>query len=161
MSTKQPKPSRWVTRAGMTSPAVSERMYCSRHSCCAALRERTGQRLPSLCCPMLSMRKQTGLPTRESKAMSRTEPSAIPKAPSHRGMMPRQNPKSTTRSCCWVHKSARASRMVRVWNASQSPAGLRQRLRLAVVSISQPSGKKFVIFSSLLLSGTWVRTVFI
>ena len=54
----------------------------------AARRERTGAMLPSGCCWIDCTTKQTGLPTRESRAMSRTEPSATPSAPSCRGMMP-------------------------------------------------------------------------
>ena len=97
ISTKQPKLSRCVTRAGMISPGVRWSMYSERQRSWAARRDKMGRGAPASSCSIAVMRKQTDLFTREMMAISRTVCSFIPRAPSSRGMIPRQQPISTTR----------------------------------------------------------------
>ncbi len=85
MSTKAPKGSRWVTRTGRTCPGERLSSRAAWASSWARRRERMGQRWPSRS-SRASTVKHTGRPTRERMAMSRVEPSAMPRAVSVRGM---------------------------------------------------------------------------
>ena len=105
MSTKHPKGSRCVILAGMTSPRLSVSVYFLLHSSCALRRERIYAVSPPL--RVISMiLKHTVLFTRESRAISLTDPSSIPIAPSLRGIIPFPNGSSTIRSCFGSHISA-------------------------------------------------------
>ena len=63
---------------------------------------------------MRRMRKQTGFPARAISAMSFVVPSAMPIAPSSRGMMPRIHGRETARLWLLSQRTARASRIMPV-----------------------------------------------
>ena len=87
-STKAPKGSNRVTRAGITSPGASRARYSSRQRSCAARRESTGRAIPLPSSSKPVTVKHTGLPTRVRTAISRVEPSARPAAASSWGITP-------------------------------------------------------------------------
>ena len=82
MSQKAPKVSSRVIRAGTMSPHRMFCMYSYRHRSWASRRDSTARRRPSGRCSKPETVKQTGLLTREIRAMSRVVPSAMPTAPS-------------------------------------------------------------------------------
>ena len=74
-------------RAGTISPHRNLEMYASRHLRCAFSRESITIGLPFSSSVISVTTKQTGRFTLEITAMSRTEPSLIPIAPSSRGIV--------------------------------------------------------------------------
>ena len=141
-STKAPKLSRWVTRAGITSPGAlcsrSHAMACSW----ARRRERTGRGLPPPSTERSVMVKQVGFPTRERTAMSRSAPLTAGWTASRRGITPSCPPKRTKRSrrpsqrtarpsstVWWSMASRSWSRVSRSWERGRAPSGKYSFLR--------------------------------
>ena len=87
-----------------------------------------------------SIINDTGLPTREISAISRTLPSFIPIAPSQRGIMPFILPRSISRLCAASQLKALASIISPFAAASSSSVSDDSIRQFLGVVISEPSG---------------------
>ena len=141
MSANAPKFSRWVMRAGTISPHRNLEMYASRHLRCAFSRESITIGLPFSSSVMSVTTKQTGRFTLEITAMSRTEPSLIPIAPSSLGIMPFMPARSTIMLWLLSHTQAFASRIFSLFFASSSIFNEWSIFMFSCSDISFPSGK--------------------
>ena len=148
MSTKQPNFSMWVTRAGKTSPGVQCDKNSCQHCSCACRRERIASGTPSVSVVSSCTWKQTGFPAFAISAISLVVPSAMPIAPSSRGIMPRICGNSTMRLCAASQTMARASKICFRCMAACNAATLCRAVWFSMVCSRMPSGKYVVILTS-------------
>ena len=141
ISQNAPKCSSRVTRADRISPGRKSARRRSRQSCCAARRDRIARILPSGCSSIPVTVNAAGRDTRDSSAISRVDPSAMPSAPSSRGITPSMHGRSTYKLWPASQRSTRASKICSSRIAAESPAAVATAVRFAAVSSNAPSGK--------------------